>query len=327
MTSVLDHSSHTSCTRRRIGAATAALTLLTTAGLLLDQSGTAQAATAVDLGVADSFAVLAGTGITNTGATVIKGDIGTHPTPTIDSGISVTGAQNPANISAAKAALGTAHTAARGQPSDLTLSADLAGRTLKPGVYTSGSSMGLSGALTLDADGDPDAVFVFQAGTSLTTGPGSSVLLVDGAQACNVFWQVGSSATLNTTTQFVGNILAEQSITLNTGATVLGRVLAANGKVTMDTNRITRATCATSDGDDGDGDDGDDGGNGGDGGNGDDGAGGGGGGTDGVDDNDGSGGNGGNRGASEGAGGTQVPRVPVGSVDAGDGSSLPGSWQ
>jgi hypothetical protein len=103
--------------------------------------------------------------------------------------------------------------------------------------------MALTGALTLDAAGNPDAVFVFQAGSTLTTGSASSVVLINGAQACHVFWQVGSSATLGTTTRFRGNILATTSISLKTGATVEGRVLARNGAVTLDTNVITKPGC------------------------------------------------------------------------------------
>jgi hypothetical protein len=112
------------------------------------------------------------------------------------------------------------------------------------GVYTSASSLGLSGALTLDAQGDPNAVFVFQAGTSLIVGSSSQVNLIGGAQACNVYWQVGSSATIGTGAAFVGNILALTSISMTTGATLNGRALARNGAVTLDTNTITRSTCA-----------------------------------------------------------------------------------
>lgn len=121
---------------------------------------------------------------------------------------------------------------------------DLGGLTLVAGVYCFSSSAQLTGTVTLDAQGDPDAVFIFQIGSTLTTASGSNVNLVNGAQACNVVWQVGSSATLGTATTFRGNILALQSITLNTDATVEGRALARNGAVTMDSNTVTRTTCA-----------------------------------------------------------------------------------
>jgi hypothetical protein len=292
VTSVLDHSpSATPSARPRFGAVSAAtLAVLTAAGLLLDQSGTADAATTIGLGTADSFAVLAGAGITNVNATLITGDIGTFPTTSVsgESDIVLTGSKRDATVTAgAKNDLTTAYNNAAGQPSGATISADLANpaATLSPGVYTASSSMGLTGALTLDAGGNADAVFVFQAGTSLTTGPGSRVLLIGGAKACNVFWQVGSSAVLDTDTVFVGTILADQSITLNSRASVTGRVLARSGAVTMDNNVITRPACAGS--------------------------------TSPVATASGS--------NKSGTGRTgQVRRVPVGSVDAGDGSSLLG---
>ena len=295
MTSVLDHSlSTTPAARPRFGTASAAaLALLTATGLLLDQSGTAHAATAIGLGTAKSFAVLAGAGITNTNTTVITGDIGTFPTTTVtgdDDGqvddIVLTGThRNDTENAAAKTGLLTAYNNAAGQASNQTISADLANptATLSPGVYTSASSMGLTGALTLDAGGNADAVFVFQADTTLTTGPGSSVLLIGGAQACNVFWQVGSSATLYSGTVFVGNVLAEDSITMNSGASITGRVLASNGAVSLDNNVITRPGCTSPDPS-----------------------------------------SGGTGGAGDGSGAGQVPQVPVGSVDAGDGTSATG---
>ncbi|HEY5516562.1 MAG TPA: ice-binding family protein [Pengzhenrongella sp.] len=141
--------------------------------------------------------------------------------------------------------LTTAYDAAAGAGPTSPITADLAGMTLIPGVYTASSSMGLSGEVTLDAGGDPAAVFIFQAGSTLTTSPGSRVTLTGGAQACNVFWQVGTSATLDTNSIFRGTVLAMTSITANTGATVEGRLLARNGAVTLDTNTITRPSCAT----------------------------------------------------------------------------------
>jgi LPXTG-motif cell wall-anchored protein len=119
----------------------------------------------------------------------------------------------------------------------------LAGRTLPPGVYTSESSMGLTGTLILDGGGDPNAVFIFQVGSTLTLGTGSQVVLINDAQPCKVFWQVGSSATLGTGTNFVGHILAMQSITDTTGATIRGQLLSLNGAVTLDTNTIINDLC------------------------------------------------------------------------------------
>jgi hypothetical protein len=127
----------------------------------------------------------------------------------------------------------------------VSVSGDLGGLVLTPGVYKSSSSLGLTGDVTLDAQGDPSAVFILQVSSTLTTASSSRVVLTNGADACNVFWQVGSSATLGTNSSFRGTILALTSITLNTGATVDGRAFARNGAVTMDDNTITRANCAS----------------------------------------------------------------------------------
>jgi hypothetical protein len=225
----------------------AALVALLSVGLLL-LATSAQAATQVPLGAADSFAVLAGAGITNTGPTTLNGDLGTFPTTSISgsSSLTVTGTNHGGDsvTQGAKTALVNAYNVAAGQGPTSPIAADLGGRTLVPGVYNSASSIGLTGALTLDAGGDPNAVFVFQAGSALTTASASLVNLVNGAQSCNVFWQVGSSATLGTGSNFRGTILALTDITVTTGATVEGRVLARNGAVTLDTNTITRSACS-----------------------------------------------------------------------------------
>ncbi|WP_222193158.1 ice-binding family protein [Modestobacter italicus] len=236
--------------RRRTGAATTGLAVLASAALVASLTGTAQAAsTAVPLGTAGDFAVLAGAGITNTGPTTITGDIGTFPTTTVtgDASIVLNGTDHAGDAvtQGAKSDLVTAYDDAAGQGPPTAVAADLAGLSLTAGVYNSASSLGLSGQLTLDAAGDPDAVFVFQAGSTLTTGSGSSVVLLNGAQACNVYWQVGSSATLGTASDFRGTILAMTSITLTTAATVEGRVLARDGQVSLDSNVITRPGCST----------------------------------------------------------------------------------
>ena len=206
-------------------------------------------AAAVPLGTAESFAVLAGSTVTNTGPSVISGDLGVSPGTAVTGfppGTVTAGTIHAADSVAAQAEsdLAIAYANAAGRSSTATISADLAGRTLTPGVYTSSSSLGLSGDLTLDAQGDPNAVFVFQAGSTLTVGSASHVLLIGAAQACNVFWQVGSSATLGSSSAFAGNILALTSISLTTDATLSGRALARNGAVTLDTNAITKTTCA-----------------------------------------------------------------------------------
>jgi hypothetical protein len=226
------------------------LVAVSSIGLLCALTGTAQAAaTTVPLGTATSFAVLAGSGITNTGPTTIKGNIGTFPTTTVTGPgtITQTGGTNhhgDAVTQQAKSNLVAAYNTAAGESPRTTVTGNIGNRTLKAGVYK-GGSIALNGPLTLDAAGNPDAVFVFQAASTLITGSASKVVLLHGAQACHVFWQVGSSATLGTTTTFRGSILALTSITLNTGATVEGRVLARNGAVTLHNNVITVPGCTT----------------------------------------------------------------------------------
>ena len=237
--------------RARLGAmSVATLAALFSVGLLVALVGGAQAASsAVPLGAADSFVVLAGSGVTNTGPTTLNGDLGTFPTTTITGAGSVTisGTNHAGDgvTQQAKTDLVTAFNNAAGQGPTSPISADLGGQTLTAGVYNSASSIGLTGALTLNAAGNPNAVFVFQAGSTLTTASGSSVVLANGAQACNVYWQIGSSATLGTGSSFKGTILAQASITVTTGTTVEGRVLARDGAVTLDTNTITKPPCVT----------------------------------------------------------------------------------
>jgi hypothetical protein len=205
----------------------------------------------VDLGTSSSFAVLAGSGITVTGPTTIVGDIGSYPTTSVTGlgNVSLTGSDQSLNtgvMQAAKADLSTAYNDAAARAPDATYAggADLGGMTLGSGVYKDASSLFLTGILTLDAKGDPNAVWIFQIGSTLITASGSQVDLIGGAQACHVFWQVGSSATLGTTTDFSGNILALTSITADTGAIVDGSLLAQNGAVTLDNNTITTAICS-----------------------------------------------------------------------------------
>ena len=198
---------------------------------------------------AASFAVLGGSTVTNTGATTVNGDLGVSPGSAVTGfppGTVTGGTIHAADAVAAQAQsdVTTAYNSLAGQActADLT-GQDLGGKTLTPGVYCFSSSAQLTGALTLDAQGNAGAVFVFKIGSTLTTASGSSVLMINGGSPCNVFWQVGSSATLGTTTSFLGNILALTSITLNTGASVSGRALARNGAVTMDTNTVSQAAC------------------------------------------------------------------------------------
>jgi hypothetical protein len=210
------------------------------------------AQTPVGLGTAGSFAILAGAGITNTGPTTVNGNVGTFPT-TSESGtasMTITGTNHAGDAvtQGAKNDLVTAYNTAAAESPQTAVPADLGGQTLNPGTYNSASSLGLTGSLTLNGGGNPNALFVFQAGSTLITASTSSVNLINGAQACNVFWQVGSSATLGTGSTFRGTILALTSITVTSATTINGRVLARNGAVTLDNDTITSPTCATTPG-------------------------------------------------------------------------------
>ena len=206
-------------------------------------AGTVLAAAPVNLGEAKTFAVLAGTTITNTGATTITGDVGLHPGSAAPGFNTVTldGAKHLGDDVAlsAKNALVTAYDEAAGAKPAKPVKSDLGGETLTSGVYAS-ATLGLTGVLTLDGPGP----YIFQAGSTLITAPGSSVKLINGASACEVYWQVGSSATLDTTTSFKGTIMALTSITLNKGVTLQGRALAREGAVTMINDTIDISPCA-----------------------------------------------------------------------------------
>jgi serine protease AprX len=197
------------------------------------------------LGSALRFAVLGASTVTNTGSSVITGDLGVNPGSAVTGfppGLIGSGTIHSADAAtlAAQNAVTTAYNGLVGQActQDMT-GRDLGGQTLTAGVYCFSSSAQLTGTLTLNAEGNASAVFVFKMGSTITTASASSVVLINGGSPGNVFWQVGSSATLGTTTSFAGNILAFTSITLTTGVRVTGRALARNGAVTMDTNAVT----------------------------------------------------------------------------------------
>ena len=216
------------------------------AALILAPATSAFAATSldgpVDLGTATPFGVLAYSTVTNTGTTTISGDVGLYP------GTSVTGfppglitdgvihATDPVALQA-KRDLTTAYNTAAGLTPQKKGLKNLGGQTLVPGVY-SGGALSITGALTLS--GTAESVWVFQAASTLKASSNSQIILTNGASACNVFWQVGSSATIGTSSQFVGTVMAHKSITAQTTATIEGRLLASTGAVTMDTNVITR---------------------------------------------------------------------------------------
>ena len=295
--------------------------------LALTDAGRAHAAEAtVGLGTATSYAVLASASVSNTGPTEVNGDLGVSPGTAVD-GFSVgngvvndPGAIHSADAAAAQAGLDAlgAYNDAAGRATTANVPVELGGTLQIPGVYE-GGTLEVNGPLplVLDAQGDAGAVFIFKAASTLVTGSASQIQLINGASACNVFWQVGSSATLGTTSDFVGTILASESVTATTGADIQGRLVALNGAVTLDNNTLDAGDCAitpvaddgTDEGtDDGDDDGSDDGGD-----NGSD---------DGSDngDDDGSNGGGGGGGAGDGAGG-DTPELTLAAT--GDDHTIP----
>jgi hypothetical protein len=226
--------------------------ILLAAGLACGAVPVAAEAAAINLGTAKPFVVLGGSAVTNTGPSVLNGALGVSPSAALTGfGLPavVNGATHVRNGVAANAQsdLTTAYNVAAAEPAGSLTGRDLGNvGPLVPGAYSFSSSAQLTGALVLDGKGDPNAQFVFKIGSTLTTASGSSVRLVNGASPCNVFWQVGSSATLGTATAFAGNVMALTSITMTTGATLQGRALARNGAVTLDSNVINASMCGTS---------------------------------------------------------------------------------
>jgi hypothetical protein len=198
----------------------------------------------VQLGGAGTFGVLAGTTVTTIPTTTVNGDLGVSPGNMVTGAPIVNGntyTNTPGLAATAQGDLTTAYNDAAGRTlGAITVAGNLGGQTLTPGLYKSATSLEISsGDLTLDAQGDANAVFIFQMASTLVTTVGRQVILSGGAQAGNIFWQVGSSATIGGNSTFQGNILAYTSVSMNTGATLQGRVLARNGGVSLDANTIT----------------------------------------------------------------------------------------
>ena len=242
----------------RNGAKRIPLGLVVTAAIFLHHN--AMAVSTVNLGTASSFSILAGSKISDAGgaSTIVTGNVGLYPST--GAAIGLTAGQAPGGtiytaetsgglLNTAKNDLTTAYidAAARQVSTYYTsvLDNQLGGKTLSPGVYNFGhaDTANLIGTLTLDAQNDPNAVWIFQATSDLITASDSTVALIRDAQACHVFWQVSSSATIGTSSDFVGSIMADQSIALQTGATLHGSALARIAAVTLDHNTIIKANC------------------------------------------------------------------------------------
>jgi hypothetical protein len=218
-------------------------------GLVAIPSQAEAAVTTVGLGTASAYSVLGGQAVTNTGPSTLSGDLGVSP------GTAITGFPpgkadgatyaGDAQAAQAQSDLVTGYNQAAGEAPTADVAGDLVGKNLTAGVYKSTGPIALSGTLTLNGQGDPDSVFVFQVASTLITASASNVSLINGAQACNVFWQVGSSATLGTASKFTGTIMALTSVTVTTGTVVEGRALARNGAVTLDDDTFTTPSCAT----------------------------------------------------------------------------------
>ncbi len=231
-----------------------AVALLPLLAIFINPASSNAAAPVFTPGTTTTFGVLAATTITNAGATVINGsaggNIGLAPGSAFTGSASVTasGVQHIADATAttAQTDLVTAYNSVAAPTPTVRASAELASAVVTPGTYSTGSgTFANSGALTLDAQGDANAVFIFQAASTLITSAGSTMTLTNGAQACNVYWNVGSSATLGTNSTFVGHVYAMTAITANTGAAIQGQLLARTGAVNLNANTITNSACVT----------------------------------------------------------------------------------
>jgi len=203
----------------------------------------AQAQTII-LGTSSSYAVLASTTITSTGTTILTGDLGLSPGTAVTGSPTVTGSShiNDPTAATARADATTAYNQLAALTATQSLTGDLGGRTLTPGIYNFGTSAGLTGTLTLDGLNQVAPLFVFQIGSTLTTATSSSMVLTNNASAGNVWFQVGSSATFGTGSSIAGTFISSASDTLVTGVTVNGRIFALTGAITLDTSHVSVPT-------------------------------------------------------------------------------------
>jgi type VI secretion system secreted protein VgrG len=233
---------------RRLPVMVAAAGILSAALVLSSANQALAVAGPVPLASASSFAVLAYSTVTNTGPSVINGDIGVSPGTAVvgfppgTQPAGATYAGDPVALQARTDAT-TAYTNATSQSGPTAVGVELGGTTLVPDLYASGGVLQVTGVLTLDGTADPTGIFVFQSTATVITAANSSVVLVN-VNPCNVFWVVPSSATLGSNSSFAGTVIANNSIGLGTGATVTGRLLALNGAVSLDSNIITSTGCA-----------------------------------------------------------------------------------
>lgn len=244
---------------KKLPVLTIAMTVLI--GLMLSAPTRVNSATTpVDLATASTFGILANTTITNTGTSSVGGsaggDIGLYAGSSITglSTLTISGTMHISDATAllAKDDLSKAYDNAAGRTPFTTIATELGGKTLVPGVYTSTSgTFGLTGTLTLDGQNDANAVFIFQMTKTLITASASKVIMTNGARVCNVFWQVGSSATLGTNSYFIGHIMASTSISAKTGARLYGSLHAKTGAVTLQSNKIMNIVCSSSPTDEG----------------------------------------------------------------------------
>ena len=236
---------------RRSGVTLIAVALAGAFLLMFANTAGAAIVPTVGLGTAGNYAVLGGQTVTNTGPTTMHRNLGVSPGSSITGfppGLVIApGVTDNAGAAQAQLDLTAAYNDTHGRSLNANTTSDLTGLTLSGGVYAgpSKSPLLLSGALTLDGQNNASSVFIFQTDSTLTAATGSVVNLINGAQECNVFWQVGSSATLNGGSNFAGNILALQSVTIRAGVTVRGRALARNGSVTLINDTFVPPTCAT----------------------------------------------------------------------------------
>ena len=223
------------------------LAVVTTALLLVGLPRAYAVEAPVGLGTAGTYSVLGGQTVTNTGPSTLSGDLGVSPGTAI-TGFppgTVGGATHAGDAQAAQAQsdLVIAYDDTAGRAPTASVAGDLVGQTLNAGVYKSTGPLALSGTLTLDGQGNPNAVFIFQIASTLITASASNVNVINGAEACHVYWQVGTTATLGTTSSFKGTIMALTSVTVATGTVVEGRALARNGQVSLDNNTFTTPGC------------------------------------------------------------------------------------